>query len=100
MDGPIQKGGQVMKTVADIKRKMVIGSTWHALWEQINDGATADMGNRVLAVHQSNSFGFINPKTGNVSWCDWPKKSEVEFLSDTQFRITHFNVRLTYTFIK
>jgi hypothetical protein len=84
-----------MKTIADIKRKLVVGSKWSCLWECRNTGK--DMGIREVAVVQSNSFGFRNPETGNVSWCDWPKKSEVVFMSEITFRIIHGDIFLTYT---
>ena len=58
-----------------------------------------DIGRREVSANQSNSFGFKNPVTGATSWCDWPKKSEVEFNSDRSFTIKHGDIELTYTLI-
>jgi len=86
-----------MKTIADIKRKMTVGSKWSCLWSCREQ--SKDMGERFVGKVQSNSFGFINPITGNISWCDWPKKSEVEFICSNQFRINHGNISLLYTLV-
>jgi hypothetical protein len=89
-----------VKTIADIKRKMVVGSVWHTLWEACGC-KTSNMGERRCGVVQSNSFGFDSKKNfGEFSWCDWPKKSEVLFLSEKQFQIIQGNIKLTYTFIR
>lgn len=88
-----------MKTIADIKRKMVVGSFWHTLWECRD--VVSDMGERRCGVVQSNSFGFDSKKhPGEFSWCNWPKKSEVLFLSETAFQIVHGDIKLTYTFLR
>lgn len=87
----------MFKSIADIKRKMVIGSIWHTMWKC--RGSIKDMGRREVSVNRASSFGFKNPKTGETSWCDWPKKSEVIFHSDKSFTIVHGEIELTYTFI-
>jgi hypothetical protein len=90
-----------MKSIADIKRKLVVGSKWSCLWECRNEGK--NMGTREVNHVQSNSFGFRTIKAGGevtTSWCDWPKKSEVVFMSDITFRIIHGDIFLTYTFVE
>ena len=67
-----------MKTIADLKRKLVVGSKWHTVWKCRD--TESDMGVRKVNRIQSNSFGFESKKhPGESSWCDWPKKSEVPF---------------------
>ena len=89
-----------MKSIADIKRKMIVGSFWHTMWQC--RGNYKDMGRRTVAKVQSNCFGFKIIKAGGseaVSWCDWPKLSEVTFNSEKSFTIKHGDIELTYTLI-
>lgn len=89
-----------MKSIADIKRKMVLNSKWHTLW-QCNGCQETDMGIRRVGIIQSNCFGFESLRSpGQFSYCDWPKRSEVVFISDTCFQILHGAIVLTYTFIE
>lgn len=87
-----------MKTIADIKREMVIGSIWHCMWKCRE--ATKDMGNRPVSIVQSNRFAFKTTKADGTisdSWCDFPKKSEVIFHNEKSFTIIHGDIELTYT---
>lgn len=87
-----------MKTIADIKREMTIGSTWHCMWKCRD--ATKDMGRRPVSIVQSTKFAFRTVKqdgTVTNSWCDFPKKSDVEFINDNCFKIKHDDIELTYT---
>lgn len=85
-----------MKTIADIKRKMIVGTKWHALWKCRN--VENDMGIRLLGKVNTVSFGFNSTRhPGEYSWCDWPKKEEVTFLSENSFKIKQGDIELIYT---
>lgn len=75
-----------MKSIADFKREMKIGSTWlfTADWWPLAIVRTCERS-------QSNSFALTSPRDPKTrSWCDWPKKSEVEFSKDgLAITITH-----------
>jgi len=84
-----------MKTLADLKKVVVTGSRWH-LEAQLPLGRTWTPGIREVGHTQSNSFAFVNPLTQKLSWCDWPKRSEVE-LGDRTFTIDTGHSKLCYT---
>ena len=66
-----------IKTIADFKRAMIVGTRWQASHRYIDGNPTPpkDLGIREVGKVQSNSFAF---KTGRdrLSWCNWPKKAE------------------------
>jgi len=66
-----------IKTIADFKRSMVVGSTWETTHKYTTNNPIPpkSLGIRKVGKVQSNSFAFITD-SGNLSWCDWPKKSE------------------------
>lgn len=86
-----------MKTIADFKQAMTVGSKWifTAHWwpEPIA---------RTCMVSDSVKFGLTSPKDPQkTSYCDWPKKAEVLALTENSITIRgegfpeyHF---LTYT---
>jgi hypothetical protein len=90
----------MFKTVADIKRKMTIGSKWHTMHHGYYPTfEEKDLGIRVVSIIQSNSYAFRTPD-GSNSWGNWPKKSEVIFHDNDSFTILQdSNKLLTYTFI-
>jgi len=67
-----------IKTIADFKRAMVIGSTWETTHKYTDNNPTLpkNMGIRECGKIQSNCFAFINPESGQLSYCNWPKKTE------------------------
>lgn len=69
-----------MKTLADFKRKMKIGSIWDSEYVPTKRYSP----NRECKVVQTNSFALTSMNTGSTenSWCDWPKASMCEFSSD------------------
>ena len=74
-----------IKTIADFKRAMIKGTKWHSIHEFTGDNPKppVDMGVRECGLNNSVDFGFIIPeKSGRVSHCNWPKKSE--FSTDGQ----------------
>ena len=94
-----------MKTVADIKRKMIKGTFWKATHHA--SGKDVDLGIRPVSKVQTNSFAFkkthADGKTTSDSWCDWPKKSEVTFYpeNENKFSISHDGLMyLTYELVE
>jgi hypothetical protein len=84
---------QVIKSIADLKRMLVVGSRWHLVNSQGWCPGVRECG-RV----QSNSFAFVTLKkraagwpehTSELSWCDWPKKADVIF-GDRTFTIVRY----------
>lgn len=69
-----------MRTIADFKRKMKIGSKWKFTSSYLKEGLTIE---RTCMKSQSNSFALtsLRDKTQN-SWCDWPKKKEVVWIHE------------------
>lgn len=66
-----------MKTLADLKRKMVKGSVWHAFHALHGN----DMGVREVSRVNSQCVYFWTERDGRrfESRFDWPKSSELEF---------------------
>ena len=94
----MQRKGNNMKTIADIKRELTIASVWHCMWKCRD--AIKDMGQRPISIVQTNRFAFKTTKADGTitdSWCDWPKKSEVTFNSEKSFTIKDGDIELTYT---
>jgi hypothetical protein len=88
-----------IKSIADFKRAMVVGSVWEALHEYINNNPTPpkNLGIRRVGHVQSNRFAF-ETVNGELSWCSWPKKSQfsTEDNGNTVVITTDF-CRLRYT---
>lgn len=75
-----------MKTIADIKRAMTLGSKWHAIhhgfsptWEP------KDLGIREITIVQQKSVAFKNER-GN-SWVQIPTRDQVVFHGEDSFSI-------------
>jgi hypothetical protein len=91
-----------MKTVADFKRKMIVGVKVNSKlywlkdgnWQQVNEWA-----NRECTISQSNSFALTVPNKKESSWCDWPKKDEFFVIDSNTVEIISFGSKLVYTFI-
>jgi hypothetical protein len=93
-----------MKTVADFKRKMVVGAKVSTQLFWMNDGQlhqVNDIKDRTVTIHQSNSFAISMLKDGKEvdSWCNWPKKSEFTPLSENKAQVDFDGGRLIYEFI-
>lgn len=85
-----------MKTLKDLRAALVVGSRWH-----LQQSGGWSPGIRTLGHVQGNAFAFKSndpAKLGALSWCDFPKASEVK-LGDREFTITHcgMNNDLHYT---
>ena len=59
-----------MKTLADFKRALTLGSKWHAI-----HASGHDMGIRTVAKVQSNSVAFKTEGKEALSWLDFPKSN-------------------------
>ena len=62
-----------MRTLADVKRKMELGSNWHCVRLS---GGNEDMGVREVGKVQGNAVAFLSG--GKLSWLWWPKAKDVQ----------------------
>jgi hypothetical protein len=67
-----------MKTVADFKRAMILGS----LWNSIHVKSGMDTKGRMCKVTNSVGFALTVPENDKLSHCDWPKASDASFSDD------------------
>jgi hypothetical protein len=110
-----------MKTIADFKRRLVIGAKVHTTFHQAGAGRDEnnnlvlkdeDKGVREVSIVQTNSFAFKTTKADGTitdSWCNYPKSKEAIFINENTIQILSpdFRVRnsdvlipcLTYTFL-
>lgn len=63
-----------MKTLADVKRKMTLGSKWRCVRVFNNN---ENMGVREIGKVQTNAVAFLKPD-GKLSWLWWPKAKDVQ----------------------
>ena len=89
-----------MKTIADFKRAMQIGTKWHTTHQWIDSNGDMldpikDMGIRECRLHNTVNFGFKTDH-GTISYSSWPKKAELAFDNDTVVIKTSF-CQLKYT---
>lgn len=83
-----------MKTLADVKRKMTLGSKWYCVRVFNNN---ENMGVREIGKVQSNAVAFLKPD-GKLSWLWWPKAKDVQ-VEGNSFTILQNGVpKLKYTF--
>lgn len=87
-----------MKTVADFKRSMTVGTVWKATHAFIgaNPSPTKDMGTRECGLANTANFAFKNPESGELSYCDWPKKAEFSYNDGVVTIEKEGFVKLTY----
>lgn len=96
-----------MKTIADFKRKMVIGANVEAKLYYKERGTdeyrlVSDFGTRPVSVIQSNCFAFKTTKVSGEtvnSWCDWPKKNDFHPIDENTVKITFDGGYLLYKFV-
>lgn len=103
-----------MKTVADFKRKAILGSTWKCIMEMGKFiGYEDETGiakfeklekEREVSVVQSNMIAFKTQKDEGVfvnSWIEYPKAKNVKFPNENTMEVYEENkLLLTYIFIK
>lgn len=69
-----------MKSIADFKRKMIVGSKWKFTSSYLKKGIIVE---RTCTKSQSNSFALTSLRDKNQSsWCDWPKTKEVVWIHE------------------
>ena len=69
-----------MKTVADFKRAMVVGSKWtsvHAAGKKVTGRTCVKVGATQFALTR-----MVQGATDGESWCDFPKAKDAEFSPD------------------
>ncbi len=66
-----------IRTIADFKRAMVVGTHWEAYHKYIGEHPTEQksLGVRTVGANTPTCFKF-NTDHGTSSRCDWPKKTE------------------------
>lgn len=87
-----------MKTLADVKRKMMLGSKWSL--ERTRNGQTEDVGVREIGLVQKNAVAF---KSGGseLSWLYWPKAKNIVIHDEKSFSVTGTGMfELRYTLVK
>lgn len=85
-----------MRTLADVKRRMVQGSRWRCI-RVFNDNE--DMGVREIAKAQTNAVVFRSPG-GKLSWLWWPKAKEVRAEGNTVTILKNGILALKYEFVE
>jgi hypothetical protein len=90
-----------MKSIADFKRAMILGTTWEANAQYIGDfpSSPKTLGVRDCGLNNTVGFGFIT-ESGSISHSDWPKKSEFSVQDGVVTIEKEGFVRLTYKKIK
>lgn len=87
-----------MKTVADFKRAMVVGTKWKATHAYLSGAGAPSkpLGTRECGLANTVSFAFVNPESGELSYCDWPKKAEFSFENGVVTIVKEGFCKLTY----
>lgn len=103
-----------MKTVAEFKRRMQVGTKVHTLYHKEFNGRTTngeiiyktkDLGIRPVSIVQTTQFAFETKKTDGTtsdSWCSFPKLTDCRFEGEDTIVILDLEGSdlLTYTFVK
>ena len=85
-----------MRTLADVKRRMVQGSRWRCI-RVFNDNE--DMGVREIAKARTNAVAFRSPG-GKLSWLWWPEAKEVRVEGNTVTILKNGIPALRYEFVE
>lgn len=84
-----------MRTLADVKRKMTLGSKWECV--QLFEGGQ-DLGVREIGIVQGNAVAFLK-LDGKLSWLWWPKAKDVR-VEENSFTILQNGVpKLKYILV-
>lgn len=85
-----------MKSKADFKRALEVGSKWHAYHHPMN----RDMGVRPVKRVQTKSVTFLTPD-GRESWFYLPKTEDLKFIDDKTVEVYEDSeLVLTYTLVE
>lgn len=85
-----------MKTLADFKRELTLGS----IWEGYNWIINVTLGIREVAIVQRNGVAFMNPKTNNHSWLYFPKAENLKINNGIVEIYSRDNGKLLLTYQK
>ncbi|MFK5949538.1 MAG: hypothetical protein QM500_12300 [Methylococcales bacterium] len=91
-----------IKTLADLKRNLVIGHSWECVHQYVGDHPSEpkSLGVRKIGYKDTVKFGFESARTpGEFSYSNWPKKSELTIVNAGQFIIENECCKLIYTFV-
>jgi hypothetical protein len=90
-----------MKTIADFKRSMVVGTKWRAQHRYIGEHPSeiSDLGVRECVLNNSVDFGF-KTATGNISHSSWPRKGEFLYRDGSVYITKKGFCELIYTKIE
>ena len=96
-----------MKSVADFKRKMVVGAIVNSKLYYLIKGEWQlrhEIKGLTVSIVQSNSFAIAVPyeyKAGLCdSWTNWPKKHQFEVINDNTAAINLLGARLVFEFVQ
>jgi hypothetical protein len=81
-----------MRTLADVKRKMELGSNWHCVRLS---GGNEDMGVREVGKVQGNAVAFLS---GGKLW--WPKAKDVQVQGNSFTIFRNGKPALRYTLVE
>ena len=76
---PSHSPGAIMKTLADVKRAVTLGTTWTAT--SFFNGHPYKFGLREVTREQSNAVAF-RCANGKESWLQWPRAKDVRLHRD------------------
>ena len=85
-----------MKTLADVKRKMTLGSKWQ--WVRIFNN-NEDLGIREIGKVQTNAVAILKPD-GKLSWLWWPKAKHIQIEGNSFTILQNGKPHLKYTLIE
>ena len=85
-----------MKTLGDVKRKMMLGSRWRCV--QLFEGGQ-DLGVREIGKVQKNAVAFLRAD-GKLSWLWWPKAKDVKVEENTFTLLQNGKPKLKYTLVE
>ena len=85
-----------MNTLADVKRKMTLGSKWRCVRVSNQD---KDTGVREIGKVQTNAVAFVKAD-GKLSWLWWPKAKDVQVEGDSFTILKDGKPLLRYTFVE
>ena len=84
-----------MRTLADVKRKMELGSNWHCVRLS---GGNEDMGVREVGKVQGNAVAFLSGV--KLSWLWWPKAKDVQVQGNSFTIFRNGKPALRYTLVE
>lgn len=96
-----------MKSLADFKRNLKIGTKLHCIYHQDFAGRDnnqqpiykdLDKGIRKVSIKQTNSFSLLDEKRGVDVWCNFPKAKDC-IIKDNSITILEKDLRGVFGFV-